>query len=32
MNIGPSNAYLDGEKIIRIAKEQGSDSVHPGYG
>ncbi|KAI5817732.1 carbamoyl-phosphate synthase L chain, ATP binding domain-containing protein [Pyronema omphalodes] len=32
INLGPSNAYLDGEKIIRIAKEQGCDAVHPGYG
>ncbi|KAI5783279.1 hypothetical protein FPQ18DRAFT_396388 [Pyronema domesticum] len=32
MNIKSSNAYLDGEKIIRIAKQQRSDAVHPGYG
>ena len=32
INIGPANAYLDGEKIIRIAKSEGCDAVHPGYG
>lgn len=33
--IGPapsSESYLNMEKIIRIAKESGSDAVHPGYG
>jgi len=32
VNLGPANAYLDGEKIIRIAKGEGCDAVHPGYG
>lgn len=32
VNLGPANAYLDGEKIIRIAKGLGCDAVHPGYG
>ncbi|KAH0604749.1 uncharacterized protein H6S33_006417 [Morchella sextelata] len=31
-NIGPVAAYLDGEKIIGVAKRAGCDSVHPGYG
>ena len=32
MNLGPANAYLDGEKIIGIAKGLDCDAVHPGYG
>ena len=24
--------YLDGEKILKIAKERGVDAIHPGYG
>ncbi|KAL7270811.1 hypothetical protein RUND412_006474 [Rhizina undulata] len=32
VNIGPPSAYLDVEKIIRVAKERGCDSIHPGYG
>jgi 3-methylcrotonyl-CoA carboxylase alpha subunit len=32
INLGPADAYLDGEKIIRIAKGEGCDAVHPGYG
>jgi acetyl-CoA/propionyl-CoA carboxylase biotin carboxyl carrier protein len=28
----PAESYLDIEKIVRIAKDTGSDSVHPGYG
>ncbi|RMG84225.1 MAG: ATP-grasp domain-containing protein, partial [Bacteroidetes bacterium] len=28
----PSASYLDQEKIIRVAKEQGADAIHPGYG
>src|SRR5690606_31685679 len=29
----PSNeSYLLGEKIISVAKEQGADAIHPGYG
>lgn len=27
-----TDAYLDIEDIIRIAKESGADSIHPGYG
>jgi len=25
-------AYLDGEQLVRVAREQGCDAVHPGYG
>jgi|CEGF01.1.fsa_nt_gi acetyl/propionyl-CoA carboxylase alpha subunit len=25
-------AYLDGEQLLRVAREQGCDAVHPGYG
>ncbi|MCY7294183.1 acetyl/propionyl/methylcrotonyl-CoA carboxylase subunit alpha [Alteromonas sp. a30] len=35
VHIGPSPAkdsYLQGEKIIEIAKELGVDAIHPGYG
>ncbi len=28
----PAESYLDIEKIIKIAADTGSDSVHPGYG
>ena len=27
-----SDTYLDGKKIIEIAKEEGADAIHPGYG
>ncbi|MDD4409945.1 MAG: biotin carboxylase N-terminal domain-containing protein [Candidatus Pacebacteria bacterium] len=27
-----SQGYLDGKRIIEIAKESGADAVHPGYG
>ena len=33
--IGPANAresYLDGDKIIAVAKACGADAIHPGYG
>ena len=30
--IGPIEAYLDGERIIEIAKKAGVDAIHPGYG
>lgn len=31
-NLGHSSAYLDGEKIISIAKNRGCEALHPGYG
>jgi acetyl-CoA carboxylase biotin carboxylase subunit len=35
VNIGPapsSQSYLDGEKIIDVAKRFGAQAIHPGYG
>lgn len=32
MNLGAPNAYLDGERIISVAKQQGCEALHPGYG
>lgn len=32
VNLGDPSAYLDGERIISIAKEQGCEALHPGYG
>ena len=32
VNLGDPSAYLDGNKIIRVAKEQGCVGIHPGYG
>ncbi|KAH8701743.1 putative 3-methylcrotonyl-CoA carboxylase subunit alpha [Talaromyces proteolyticus] len=31
-NLGDTSAYLDGDKIIEIAKREGCQGVHPGYG
>jgi 3-methylcrotonyl-CoA carboxylase alpha subunit len=31
-NLGPTSAYLDQDKILKIAKDQGCQAVHPGYG
>ncbi|KAL4954108.1 carbamoyl-phosphate synthase L chain, ATP binding domain-containing protein [Aspergillus filifer] len=31
-NLGSVSAYLDGDRIIQIAKEQGCQGIHPGYG
>ena len=28
----PTEAYLDMDDIIRIAKQSGADAIHPGYG
>ena len=30
--LGPANAYLDGDKIIALAKKNGIQALHPGYG
>ncbi|KAI9852701.1 MAG: hypothetical protein M1838_005896 [Thelocarpon superellum] len=32
VNLGAPSAYLDGDRIIEVAKQQGCQSVHPGYG
>jgi acetyl/propionyl-CoA carboxylase alpha subunit/acetyl-CoA carboxylase carboxyltransferase component len=32
LNGAGAKAYLDGERIIAIAKESGCDAIHPGYG
>lgn len=31
-NLGATSAYLDQDKILRIAKENGCQAIHPGYG
>ena len=30
--MGPVEAYLSIDEIIRVAKESGADAIHPGYG
>ena len=30
--LGPIEAYLNGERILKIAGETGCDAIHPGYG
>ncbi|KAK7551470.1 carbamoyl-phosphate synthase L chain, ATP binding domain-containing protein [Phyllosticta citricarpa] len=32
INLGQPSAYLDGDRIIQVAKEHGCQGVHPGYG
>lgn len=32
VNIGDPSAYLDGQKIIDVARENGCLGIHPGYG
>ncbi|KAK3213811.1 hypothetical protein GRF29_28g1131606 [Pseudopithomyces chartarum] len=32
VNLGDASAYLDGDRIIQIAKDQGCQGIHPGYG
>ncbi|KAK7511830.1 carbamoyl-phosphate synthase L chain, ATP binding domain-containing protein [Phyllosticta citriasiana] len=32
VNLGQPSAYLDGDRIIQVAKEHGCQGVHPGYG
>ncbi|OAX81696.1 hypothetical protein ACJ72_03966 [Emergomyces africanus] len=31
-NLGETSAYLDGDRIIEIAKKEGCQGIHPGYG
>lgn len=31
-NLGETAAYLDGDRIIEIAKREGCQAIHPGYG
>ena len=31
-NLGDPSAYLDGDKIIEIARREGCNGIHPGYG
>lgn len=31
-NLGSVSAYLDGDRIIDIAKKEGCQGIHPGYG
>ncbi|GAD97670.1 3-methylcrotonyl-CoA carboxylase subunit alpha (MccA), putative [Paecilomyces variotii No. 5] len=31
-NLGHTSAYLDGDRIIEIAKKEGCQAIHPGYG
>lgn len=31
-NLGSVSAYLDGDRIIEIAKKEGCRGIHPGYG
>ncbi|EED17503.1 3-methylcrotonyl-CoA carboxylase subunit alpha (MccA), putative [Talaromyces stipitatus ATCC 10500] len=31
-NLGETAAYLDGDRIIEIAKREGCQGIHPGYG
>lgn len=31
-NLGETSAYLDGDRIIEIAKREGCQGIHPGYG
>jgi 3-methylcrotonyl-CoA carboxylase alpha subunit len=32
INLGEASAYLDGDKIIEVAKREGCQAIHPGYG
>ena len=32
VNLGDTSQYLNGVKIIDVAKQQGCEGVHPGYG
>ncbi|GAW24503.1 hypothetical protein ANO14919_140900 [Xylariales sp. No.14919] len=32
IGLGAPNGYLDGERIVRLAKQHGIQALHPGYG
>ncbi|RDA89204.1 hypothetical protein CP532_0520 [Ophiocordyceps camponoti-leonardi (nom. inval.)] len=32
LGLGPANGYLDGDKMIALAKRHGIQALHPGYG
>lgn len=32
VNLGSTDQYLNGSRIVHIAKEQGCEAIHPGYG
>lgn len=32
VNLGSTDQYLNGQRIIQVAKEQGCQAIHPGYG
>ncbi|KAI9694377.1 MAG: hypothetical protein M1820_008977 [Bogoriella megaspora] len=32
VNLGPPSEYLNSDRIIQVAKEQGCEGIHPGYG
>jgi 3-methylcrotonyl-CoA carboxylase alpha subunit len=32
INLGDPTAYLDGDRIIEVAKQEGCQGIHPGYG
>ena len=32
VNLGSTDQYLNGDRIIEVAKEQGCQAIHPGYG
>ncbi|KAI1359081.1 carbamoyl-phosphate synthase subunit L [Xylaria arbuscula] len=32
IGLGTANGYLDGERIVRLAKQHGIQALHPGYG
>ncbi|KAI2634982.1 carbamoyl-phosphate synthase L chain, ATP binding domain-containing protein [Hypomontagnella submonticulosa] len=32
ISLGAANGYLDGERIVKLAKQHGIQALHPGYG